>query len=366
MKWTVGKICLLFVVLQFVIFAGFELWKRTSPREVQLRRELEVRRLEDNEPPLVLFWTLYFINPWPAALEGVHHCGPYMCNFTRNREYFHNSRAVIFHFRAMHLLTDLLHATSLKRVSKQWWIMMNEEPPTYSKIYPFLRNYPVFNWTMTYRIDSDISGIYAVVSPGVFRDGFDPKRNYLENKTIEVSGMISNCIYHRMRAVKALMKHINVNLMGKCSGNKAAGAESQIRRSKFYLAFENTLCVDYVTEKTYKNAYQNEAVPIILSGANLSNPQIVPPGSYIDASKFKSAKELADYLKYVGGNKEVYNKFFEWRAKWDIRLATWTSLLCSVCKKIHESNSTLNSKVYTDLSGMYDKEKECTSYIKWN
>ena len=74
MNRTVGNI--LFVALQIVI-----LWldlsygnNRTSPRE-ELQRELEVRRLEDNEPPLVLFWNIFFEKPWPAALEGVHHCG---------------------------------------------------------------------------------------------------------------------------------------------------------------------------------------------------------------------------------------------------------------------------------------------------
>ena len=357
----VRKFCLLILVLQLVFISiGFKLWKRAaSPKK-------QTKSLEDNEPPIVLFWTLLFENPWPVKVEGTRHCGSYKCHFTQNREDFHNSRALIFHFRAIRFLPDVLHAASLKRLPNQWWIYMNGEPPTHSRIYPFLRNYPVFNWTMTYRVDSDISGAYAVISPGVFHDGFDPKRNYLEGKTIEVSAMISNCAYGRMRAIRALMKHINVNLMGKCNGNVVANAHLQIRRSKFYLAFENSLCVDYVTEKTYKNAYQNEAVPVIISGANLSNPQIVPPGSYIDASKFKSAKELADYLKYVGGNKEVYNKFFEWRNKWNVHGTTWNSLLCGVCKKIHESDPLLHPKVYTDLSGVYDKEKECTSYIKWN
>ena len=365
-------LCLLFLLsLPVVItFVGFELWKRSShqelPRHTSLRAEQELEAADNYETPTVLFWTLFFRNPWPVQ-EGIRHCGSYKCNFTQNRENFHNSRAVIFHFGAIRFLPDVLHAASLKRLPNQWWIYMNGEPPLHNRIYPFLRNYPVFNWTMTYKVDSDIGGTYAVITPGVFRDGFDPKRNYLEGKTIEVSAMVSDCVYGRMRAIRALMKHINVNLRGKCNGNMAADGHSLIRKSKFYLAFENTLCVDYVTEKTYKNAYQNEAVPIILSGANLSNPQIVPPGSYIDASKFKSAKELADYLKYVGGNKEVYNKFFEWRNKWDVHITTWTSLLCGVCKKIHESDPLLHPKVYTsDLSGVYVKEKECTSYIKWN
>ncbi len=52
---------------------------------------------------------------------------------------------------------------------------------------------------------------------------------------------------------------------------------------------------------------------MIFSGADLSNPEIVPQGSYIDGTKFAGAKELADYLKQVGSDPKLYNKFFEWR-----------------------------------------------------
>ena len=34
-----------------------------------------------------------------------------------------------------------------------------------------------------------------------------------------------------------------------------------------------------------------------MSGANLSNPALIPPNSFINARKFKTAKDLADFLK---------------------------------------------------------------------
>ena len=321
--------------------------------------------LDTNEQPIILFWTLFISTKWPID-EGRRHCGEHSCYFTSNKKLFPKSSAVIFSKFAWGFLTDVLTAVNLKRPQWQRWILVSGESPVNRPIYHFLRNYPIFNWSISYRTDSDVKGVYGYTFPGKFQDGFDPYKNYLKGKTIEVSALISHCVYNRLKAVRSLMKYIDVNLMGACNGKWLSVSESrlQIQSSKFYLSFENSLCVDYITEKTYRNAYTNEAVPVILSGANLSNPLIVPPGSYIDASKFKTAKELADYLKYVGESEERYNKFFEWRASWNINTTNW-DVLCKLCDKIHES-SAAETKVYTDLSGLYSKERECKPYIRWN
>ena len=355
------NLCRLLLLLLLLLVAVF----------VYQRQLVHVQKtpLTQEEPsqPVVLFWTLLFAHSWPFG-EGIRYCGTVKCYFTQKRELYLTSSAVVFHSSGAHFLTDFLAVISLKRPRKQRWVYMNGESPVRSPIH-YILNRPFFNWTMTYRLDSDIKGTYALIVPGnPFHNGFDRHRNYLKGKTIDVSALISHCTYDRLKLVWSLMKYINVNLMGACNGKwlSLSDSHSQIRRSKFYLAFENSLCLDYVTEKTYKNSYENEAVPVILSGANLSNPQIVPPGSYIDATKFKSAKELADYLKYVGSSKEHYNKFFEWRDKWNIDTDSWNTRWCHLCEKIHKTNGSSQKQYYTDLSGLYDKERECKPYIKWN
>ena len=319
--------------------------------------------LKPNHRPLILFWTLFYNEPWP--INGERHCGEYTCDFTSNKKLFYNSSALIFSPHGRHFMSDVLFAKSFDRPPWQRWVFADGESPMHSPVHHFLKGQPLFNWSVSYRLDSDVRGVYGITFPGQFRNGFDRQRNYLEGKTIDVSALISNCAYDRLKLVWSLMKYININLMGTCNGKWLSfnDSHSQIRRSKFYLAFENSLCVDYVTEKLYKNGYMNGAVPVIVSGANLSNPLIVPPGSYIDATKFKSAKELADYLKYVGSSKERYNKFFEWRDKWNINATDW-AVMCNLCKKLHES-SPEDTKVYTDLSNLYVKEKECIPYFKW-
>ena len=55
---------------------------------------------------------------------------------------------------------------------------------------------------------------------------------------------------------------------------------------QFYLALENSLCVDYVTEKFWKVLPYN-VIPVVLNGANMSN--IAPKNSYIDFKDFDNS-----------------------------------------------------------------------------
>ena len=73
----------------------------------------------------------------------------------------------------------------------------------------------------------------------------------------------------------------------------------------FYLAFENSVCQNYVSEKFWN--VKKLIVPVVLSRrifANLS----VPNNSIIAVDDFSNAKELADHLKMLAENKHLYMK----------------------------------------------------------
>ena len=72
----------------------------------------------------------------------------------------------------------------------------------------------------------------------------------------------------------------------------------------FYLSFENSICKDYVTEKFWR--FKKLIVPVVMKREIYQN--IMPDGSYIAASDFKSPKELADYLYKLALNEEEYLK----------------------------------------------------------
>lgn len=70
----------------------------------------------------------------------------------------------------------------------------------------------------------------------------------------------------------------------------------------FYLAFENSICNDYITEKFWR--VKKLIVPIVLK-RSLYEP-FVPDDSYIAADDFLSLEKLADYLKYLSINRSAY------------------------------------------------------------
>lgn len=75
-------------------------------------------------------------------------------------------------------------------------------------------------------------------------------------------------------------------------------------RYKFYLAFENSLCTDYVTEKLFNVFKLNSIVPVVRGGADYRKH--FPAGSVIDTKDFPSPERLASYLKQLAQNEVIF------------------------------------------------------------
>ena len=122
----------------------------------------------------------------------------------------------------------------------------------------------LFNWTASYRHDSDIVAPYEkfVQYPDYKAADIDsPSRNYAAGKTRKVAWFVSNCSARnkRLQYAKELAQYIEVDLYGKCGTMKCSRAISGLcfqllnKDYKFYLAFENSNCKDYITEKFFIN-----------------------------------------------------------------------------------------------------------------
>ena len=164
--------------------------------------------------------------------------------------------------------------------------------------------------------------------------------------------------------VKVLQQYIPVQIYGSCSNGtkRAKDLDTSILFKdnaptfKFYLAFENSLCTDYVTEKLWRTLGL-PLVPVVMGGVDYS--RIAPPRSVIDVNDFPTVKDLADYLIFLDHNnvsvlktitpicvKEVhfllqdeYLKYFEWRKKYKLY---WTFAGCSLCRRLHNPNEPVN------------------------
>ena len=81
---------------------------------------------------------------------------------------------------------------------------------------------------------------------------------------------------------------------------------------KFYLALENSHCRDYITEKFFGNL-QRGVVPIVQGPPREDYERVGPPNSFIHVDDFPSVQALADYIKLLDRDDNLYNRYFEWK-----------------------------------------------------
>jgi len=184
-----------------------------------------------------------------------------------------------------------------------------------------------------------------------------------------VAWLASNCDTHSDREdyVEQLRKHIEVDVFGKC-GDKNCGpanggasnleCDAMIEKNyKFFLAFENSICTDYVTEKFFRTL-SRLIVPVVLGGSNYS--RLAPPGSYINALDYPSPVHLAKGLKRLAEDGQSYNQHFWWKDHYEVHHVDRESAreaMCSLCSHLHSEEE--KQKSYTDLGAWWESGGRC-------
>lgn len=188
--------------------------------------------------------------------------------------------------------------------------------------------------------------------------------NLVHKKTKQVAWAVSNCIdtpSKRMEVVKSLNQFIPVDIYGKCGDKSCPKTNSSYCRKmferdyKFYLAFENSLCNDYVTEKVFLNM-RYFIIPVVYGGADYT--RFLPPRSYINVLDFNTTKELADHLWYLSNNPKEYMEYFWWKEYYYIMRFSF----CDLCVKMHDSIILSKAQYYTDIDSWF-KNGTCQSGI---
>lgn len=179
-------------------------------------------------------------------------CRVNTCKLTRNRSIAEHADAILFNSNPV--------ITWTRRSVSQIWVLYLLESPYSTPRFKRYRN--VYNWTATYRHDSDIVAPYEKFiihnNTRVYNT-----RNYAEGKTKKVAWFVSNCRAPNARGVYAnqLSKYIDVDIYGQCGTMQCHKRNKTCSRIlttdyKFYLSFENANCRDYITEKFFVTGLQ--------------------------------------------------------------------------------------------------------------
>ncbi|CAC5397943.1 FUT-1 [Mytilus coruscus] len=245
----------------------------------------------------------------------------------------------------------LFYHTSLNgkvptKSSNQKWVFISVESKAYTnKNFKKKEWVNKFDWVFSYRTDADIYFPYGLLA----RTKIQTEKNYTNiflQKTKNVAWVVSNCnaVSKRNKYIKEMNKTIDVDVFGRCGKscsspwNDDSCFNDLSKVYKFYLAFENSLCEDYVTEKAYR-FYQDgfDIIPVYRGAPNIRN--ILPEGTFISSLDFTSPKELALHLKHVGSNESLYTSYL--KAKDQFLSSSYSqqemlqSLHCSVCEKLN-------------------------------
>ncbi|KAG5893232.1 hypothetical protein JTB14_013394 [Gonioctena quinquepunctata] len=248
-----------------------------------------------------------------------------------------------------------------KRSAKQVYVYSNQEAPANTPLRHMPRDF--FNWTMTYRSDSDIIRPYGFFEKSP-TDYQPPTIEDIKNKKRKIAWMVSNCYTssRRKELYKKINKYIKVDVYGIC-GNLTCAKENAEEcykllenNYKFYLSFENSLCKDYATEKLF-NILKRNLVPIVYGDARYA--AIAPPYSVINVLEYRSVKELVKHLMELDGNVTEYLRYFEWKKHYLVNTSNKLAL-CRLCEKLNEP---LVETVYTDVNEWWRQSGICRKGI---
>ncbi|XP_012937150.1 alpha-(1,3)-fucosyltransferase fut-6 [Aplysia californica] len=274
--------------------------------------------------------------------KSFSYCRYNQCGYTKDM-----SRADAVLFRASTVRDQKM--PNHRRPRKQRWVITTIDPV--AKNYPLFRPDVVssFNWTATYQLGADIPRLLGQLKS----QEPDPHKQYgkiYDGKTELLAWFVSHCETRSQREQYVLRMHklTPVHVFGRCGTRKCGQAQHSrasdqdlclpmlTRKYKFYLAFENAFCIDYITEKFFKIFHDVDVIPVVRGGFDYK--RYLPHGVYVDAADFESPEALSRYLKDLGNDKDRYIQMLKTKDRWTFQRQE--PFHCQLCEKLHRNTST--------------------------
>lgn len=326
-----------------------------------------------NETKLILYYTKFFGNTyWYNSNErevylndlNPAHCpiSVNSCYVTTDHKLFSQSDAVLIHPRESINYKQLQNKT---RQPNQRFVFFIKESPIHSPVLSSQQHGQLFNYTQTYRPDSDLTATTLTNLFWLFDHKIYPDYDLDSILVSKISGhlavaIISNCggSSNRLQYIKELRKYMSVDVYGGCGQRCPPGHNCRqfaYSTYKFYLAFENSLCEEYVTEKFFTTVESARIVPVVLGLARYDH--YIPTNAYIDIRNFTTPRELAAYMNYLDKNTTAYLEYFQWRQyALPIKVPRY---ICELCLKLFLDDKDNKQQSLEKIDQYWNKNTQC-------
>ncbi|XP_036433798.1 4-galactosyl-N-acetylglucosaminide 3-alpha-L-fucosyltransferase 9-like [Colossoma macropomum] len=303
--------------------------QKSVAKQADLEKEAEI---------LILVWIWPFGAPFPVdtceSLFGIKNC-----HIIDDRNQYEKADAVLFHARD--ISDEIPNLLKLPRYPLQMWVWMNSESPGYT---PRLKGADdLFNLTSNYRRDSDIWAPYG----RIVRATEEEKAFQIPKKDKLVCWIVShwNEEFRRVAYFKEFSKHIQVDGFGKHFGKEVNKEDffKVITSCKFYLSFENSIHRDYISEKVFHPLVLG-TVPVVIGPPRDNYEEFIPKDAFIHVDDFRTPKDLAEYLKVIDQNEEMYKGYFAWRKHFVAKVGHPEEHACRTCEYIRVNRNYRVSK----------------------
>ena len=158
--------------------------------------------------------------------------------------------------------------------------------------------------------------------------------NNRQDRNKGILGVISNCASeYRNELVEVLRPNIKFpdgtlasDIRGKCYNDPIPGNFFDLlkigRHYKFVLAFENSMCRHYITEKFFQNALMLGAVPIVAGAPRADIELKAPADSFIHVDDYENIGALIKHVNFLLADDRAYSKLHAWRKR-DVKTAKY-------------------------------------------
>ena len=191
--------------------------------------------------------------------------------------------------------------------------------------------------------------------------------------------MVSHCKTESKREqivshLREVNENLNIDIFGKCGDkeHKLPGQTTndiaqtmkmradlyvdKLKDYKFYLAFENSDCSEYITEKFFF-ALKFGLLPIAMGGLSREDyEKVAPPHSYLHVKDYDSPESLMKKLEIISKDETLFNSYFWWREFYTIEKKIFKeNSHCQLCQMLNERPDFKSKNDYSHLIEYWNK-----------